>query len=67
VAQTLGISVIGTLLGAILGVLLGVPAAAAGPENDRARSLSGLVRIAIRWLCRVALSLLRSIPEVLWS
>jgi phosphonate transport system permease protein len=66
VAQTLGISVIGTLLGVVLGALLGIPATAADPEADRPRGIAWLVRRALRRLCRSALSLLRAIPEVLW-
>jgi len=60
--QTLGTSVIGTLLGAILGGLLGIAAAAPHAEDDRVRGAAWLGRRA----CRAALSLLRAIPEVLW-
>lgn len=66
VAQTLGISVIGTLLGVVIGVLLGIPATAAHPEDDRPRGAAWLAGLALRRLCRVVLSLLRAIPEVLW-
>jgi phosphonate transport system permease protein len=65
-AQTLGISVIGTLLGVIIGALLGIPATAAHPEDDRARGVTWLARLALRRLCRATLSQLRAIPEVLW-
>ncbi len=65
-AQTLGISVIGTLLGVVIGALLGVPATAPAADDDHARGVAWLVRLAARRLCRVALSLLRAIPEVLW-
>jgi phosphonate transport system permease protein len=65
-AQTLGISVIGTLIGVVLGALLGIPATAPYAEDDRARGVAQLARLAVRRGCRVALSLLRAIPEVLW-
>jgi phosphonate transport system permease protein len=66
VAQTLGISVIGTLLGAALGAGLGIAATAAHAEDDRGRGAAGLARTAVRWLCRTVLSLMRAIPELLW-
>jgi phosphonate transport system permease protein len=66
VAQTLGISVIGTLLGVAIGALLGIPATARAPEDDRGRGAAWLVRLALRRSCRLALSVLRAIPEVLW-
>ena len=65
VAQTLGISVIGTLIGVVIGAVLGVPAAALA-EDDRARRVPRLIRQTVRRACRLALSLLRAIPEVLW-
>jgi phosphonate transport system permease protein len=64
--QTLGISVIGTLLGALIGALLGIPATAHHPEDDRPRGAAWLARRAVRRACRVLLSQLRAIPEVLW-
>jgi phosphonate transport system permease protein len=66
VAQTLGISVIGTLLGAALGAVLGIAATAAHAEDDRGRGAAGLARTAVRRLCRTVLSLMRAIPELLW-
>jgi phosphonate transport system permease protein len=66
VVRTLGISVIGTLLGVVIGALLGIPATAPHAEDDPSRGLAWLVRLALRRLCRVMLSLLRAIPEVLW-
>jgi phosphonate transport system permease protein len=66
VVQTLAISVIGTLLGVVIGALLGIPATALHPEDDRAHGVAGLARRALRRGCRLALSLLRAIPEVLW-
>ena len=65
-AQTVAISVIGTLLGAIIGALLGIPATALHAEDDRSRGAAWLARGALRRACRAALSLLRAIPEVLW-
>jgi phosphonate transport system permease protein len=64
--QTLAISVIGTLLGAAIGAVLGVPATAHHPEDDRSRGIAWWLRRALRRACRLALSLLRAIPEVLW-
>ena len=66
IAQTVGISVIGTLLGVAIGAALGVPAAAPYAEDDRARGAAWLARHALRRLCRAALSLMRAIPEVIW-
>jgi phosphonate transport system permease protein len=67
VAQTLGISVIGTLIGVAIGALLGIPAAAPYAEDDRARGAAWLARHALRAACRGVLSLLRAIPELLWA
>ena len=67
VAQTLGVSVIGTSLGVVLGVVLGIPATAAHAEDDRSRGLAWLARGALRRLCRTILSFLRAIPDVLWA
>jgi phosphonate transport system permease protein len=66
VAQTLAISVIGTLLGVAIGALLAVPAAAPHAEHDDERGAARRVRRALRGLCRSTLSLLRAIPEVIW-
>ena len=65
IAQTLGISVIGTLIGVVIGGVLGVPAAALA-EDDRAHALPLLIRRGGRRVCRMVLSLLRAIPEMLW-
>lgn len=67
VVQTLGISVIGTLLGAAIGAALGIPAAAPYAEDDQARGAAWLVRHALRRLCRALLALLRGIPDLLWA
>jgi phosphonate transport system permease protein len=66
IAQTVGTSVIGTLLGAVIGVLLGIPAAAHHPEDDRARGIGWPLRRVLRRMCRIALAVLRAIPDVLW-
>jgi len=66
IGQTLGISVIGTLIGIVLGGLLGIAATAPHPEDDRVRGAAALVRHVLRRACRVALALLRAIPDLLW-
>ena len=66
IGQTLGISVIGTLIGVALGALLGILAIAPHAEDDRPRGAAWLVRLALRRVCRVALALLRAIPDLLW-
>ena len=64
--QTLGTSVIGTLIGVAIGALLGVPSAAPYAEDDRARGAAWLVRHAVRRLCRATLAVLRAVPDLLW-
>jgi phosphonate transport system permease protein len=66
IAQTIGISVIGTLLGVAIGAVLGVAAIAPSAEDDRARGAAWLARHALRHGCRAALALLRAIPDLLW-
>lgn len=66
-AQTIGVSVIGTLLGVIIGALLGIPATAQHAEDDRSRGAAWLWRHALRRGCRIALAQLRAIPELLWA
>jgi phosphonate transport system permease protein len=66
VLQTLATSVIGTLIGVAIGGLLGVPAAAAYPEDDRARGAAHLARRAVRRICRTVLAVLRAVPDLLW-
>jgi phosphonate transport system permease protein len=66
VAQTIGASVIGTLVGVGLGALLGILATAPAPDDDHARGAAWLVRLALRRLCRVALAVLRAVPDMLW-
>ena len=52
--ETLAISAIGTLLAAITGLLLAVPA-------------SGRAGAASKWLTRLLLNALRSVPELVWA
>ena len=66
VGQTLGISVIGTLIGVVIGALLGIPATARSVEDDRSRGFAWALQLALRRLCRTLLSLLRAIPDVIW-
>jgi phosphonate transport system permease protein len=66
VLQTIGTSVIGTLLGVAIGAVLGIPAAAPYAEDDRTRGAAWLLRHAVRRSCRALLSLLRAIPDALW-
>jgi len=69
--QTIGISVMGTLLGIIVGAVLSLPAAGIliFSEKDEAGQRRSSDRV-FRWLtygaARLALSLLRSIPELVW-
>jgi len=69
--QTIGISVMGTLIGIIVGVILSLPAAGIliFSEKDEAGQRRWSDRV-FRWLtygaARLVLSLLRSIPELVW-
>ena len=70
--QTLAISLLGTLLGVLLGAPLSlvatsrlVFAASEGPE--RRRIVSSAARHALYWGSRLLLSVLRSIPELVWA
>ena len=69
--QTLGISLIGTTFGIILGVVLAIPATSTlvFPRRDAAGKYGWTNRAAralIYYAARLALSLLRSIPELVW-
>jgi phosphonate transport system permease protein len=75
--ETLAMSVVGTALAAVGGLILALPAsgfgegAARGQMPGPAHGVSGLVRRAIgqssRQTARLALNLLRSIPELVWA
>lgn len=69
--QTIAIAVLGTLIGVLLGSLAALPATASliflqpdspGRHSRGERSLRWLVF----WLARLALNLLRAIPELVW-
>jgi phosphonate transport system permease protein len=69
--QTLAISVIGTCMGVVIGGFLAIPATStlvlAPPDSPGARSQTerGL-RLTVFWAARLALNLLRSIPDLVW-
>jgi phosphonate transport system permease protein len=69
--QTIGISVIGTLIGIVIGAVLSLPATSTLTlgYGDGAGKSSRFERI-VRWLiylsARLALNVLRSIPELVW-
>lgn len=70
--QTLAISLLGTMLGVLLGAPLSLAATSrliltphGGPE--RCRFISSSVRYAVYWGSRLVLSILRSIPELVWA
>ena len=69
--QTIGISVIGTLIGIALSIVLSVPAASTMILNDKSNAgRHSLFAQAIRWTiylaARLLLNFLRSIPELVW-
>lgn len=69
--QTLAISILGTLMGIVIGAILAIPATStlALVQSDspgaRSRCERGL-RWGIFWAARLALNLLRSIPDLVW-
>ena len=70
-AQTVAISIAGTLLGLVLGFALAVPATATlvfvpAEEPGRRSRLGDLARAALYSAARFTLALLRAIPELLW-
>jgi phosphonate transport system permease protein len=71
VLQTLAISILGTIIGIAIGGLLAIPATSslllAQPDSPDVRSVSkrGL-RWSIFWSSRLALNVLRSIPDLVW-
>ena len=69
--QTIGISVMGTLIGVVIGAALALPATSTvvlGEADEAARSSlrEQLAWRAVYYGARFALSLLRSIPELVW-
>jgi phosphonate transport system permease protein len=69
--QTIGISVMGTLIGIAIGAVLSLPATStltfAGEDEAGSRSLiSRGARSVVYYAARLALNLLRSIPELVW-
>ena len=70
--QTLAISLLGTLIGVLVGGVLSLAATSrlilAPTESPGRHSLfSSLARQAIYWGSRLLLSILRSIPELVWA
>ena len=71
VLQTLAISILGTLLGIVIGGLLAIPATSslvlAQPGSLDVRSISDRgLRWSTFWAARLALNVLRSIPDLVW-
>jgi phosphonate transport system permease protein len=71
VLQTLAISILGTLLGIAIGGLLAIPATSslvlAQPGSLDVRSISDRgLRWSTFWAARLALNVLRSIPDLVW-
>ncbi len=69
--QTVGISVMGTLIGVAIGALIALPATSTlvfveEDEAGRPGRAERALRRAIYWFARMTLSLLRSIPELVW-
>lgn len=69
--QTIGISVIGTLIAISIGVVLALPATSTflfsgGDEPGRRSFLSSVGRSSVYYVARLSLNLLRSIPELVW-
>jgi len=69
--QTIGISVMGTLIGVFIGVTLALPATSTvilGEDDESGRGffLERLARKAIYYSARLVLNILRSIPELIW-
>jgi phosphonate transport system permease protein len=71
VLQTLAISILGTLIGIVIGGLLAIPATSslvlAQPDSAGAQSVPDrALRWSIFWVARLTLSVLRSIPDLVW-
>jgi phosphonate transport system permease protein len=70
--QTIGISVMGTLIGISIGAVLSLPSTStlvfAGEDEAGSRSLLGrCARGFVYYSTRLALNVLRSIPELVWA
>jgi len=71
VLQTLAISILGTIIGIAIGGLLAIPATSslvlAQPDSPDVQSISNRgLRWSIFWAARLALNVLRSIPDLVW-
>ena len=71
VLQTLAISILGTLIGIVIGGILAIPASSnlvlAQPDSPGAQPISDRgLRWSIFWAARLALNVLRSIPDLVW-
>jgi phosphonate transport system permease protein len=71
VLQTLAISILGTLIGIVMGGILAIPATSnlvlAQPDSPGAQPISDRgLRWSIFWAARLALNVLRSIPDLVW-
>lgn len=69
--QTLAISILGTLMGIVIGGILAIPATSTlvlvRPDSPGARSSADRgLRWSVFWAARLALNLLRSIPDLVW-
>jgi phosphonate transport system permease protein len=69
--QTIGISVMGTLVGVFIGATLALPATSTvilGEDDESRRDffLERLARKAVYYSARLVLNILRSIPELIW-
>jgi len=69
--QTIGISVMGTLIGIAIGALLALPAASNivfvnEDEPGRQSAVGRALRASVYYSSRLLLNLLRSIPELVW-
>jgi len=69
--QTLAISVLGTIMGILIGGILAIPATStlvlvqSDSPGARSQSERGL-RWSVFWAARLALNILRSIPDLVW-
>jgi len=69
--QTIAISLMGTLIGVVLAVVLAVPATSTlalvrSDSPGRHRVIDRVLRWLLFWSTRLALNILRSIPELVW-